>query len=205
MALPVETRATLLLRIRDPQNKEAWREFIDLYHPLISAVASKFGLQSADAEELSQNVLMTVMQKQEQYRPNGQTGSFRRWLATVARNAAISQLRSRNRLPVIGGTDAMLRIHEQVPAPADDMQTEYLQEEQKQLFAWASEQVQSRSDPTTWSAFWLTTITQLSVEETAKQLNMTTGQVYVARSRILKRLRETVQQYTDLIELSSPS
>ncbi len=67
---------------------------------------------------------MTVMQKQEQYRPNDRPAPYRRWLATVVANAAISQLRSRNRLPVIGGTDAMLRIHEQVPAPADDMQTE---------------------------------------------------------------------------------
>lgn len=199
MSLSIETRATLLLRIRDPQNKEAWREFIDLYHPLIAGVASKFGFQTADADELSQTVLMLLLQKQEQYRPNGQPGSFRRWLATVARNAAISQIRKRQRYHLSGGSDldALQGLADRSDA---DLMKAFVLEERQQLFHWAAEQVRARSEPATWQAFWLTSVEQNSVEDVAKKLHLTPGQVYVARSRVLKRLRETVQQYSELHE-----
>ena len=200
MTLPLETRASLLLKIRDPRNKEAWREFIDLYQPMIAAVARKFGLQAADAEELSQTVLVTVLQKQEQYKPNGQAGSFRRWLATVARHAAISQLRAQCRQPTLGGSTIMHRLQNISDHSEDLLREEYHQEERRQLLTWAASEVRSRSDESTWQAFWLTSIQQQSVEHTAHQLGLTVGQVYVARSRILKRLREAVQQYTGVEE-----
>ncbi len=197
MSMPAETRATLLLRIRDPRNTEAWREFIAIYEPLIGSVGRRFGLQNADADELTQEVLMTVLQKQDQYTPNGQQGSFRRWLATVARNAAVNKLRKMANLPSTGDSGVLQRASQHADH-VRALEQDYEREEQNQLLSWAADQVRSRTDATTWSAFWLSFIEQRSIEDTAKQLRISTGQVYVARCRVLKRLRESVQLYTSV-------
>ena len=202
MALPTDTRATLLLRIRDPRNADAWREFMSIYEPLVSSVAVRFGLQAADADELTQEVFLTLLEKQHLYVPNGEPSSFRRWLATVARNAAISRLR-KNQLAKCqmpsGGTDSMRRLSQAVDpnSQQDQLDQDYEKEERSHLLGWAAEQVRARTEASTWSAFWLSTIEGRTAEETAQLLKTTVGQVYVARCRILKRLRETVQQYID--------
>lgn len=195
MGLSAETRATLLLRIRDPQNAEAWREFVTIYEPLIVSVAKRFGLQQADADELTQDVLLAVMEKQSQYRPTRQPGSFRRWLSTVTRNAAIDRLRKQSKLMVSGGTDAVRKLSEKPDQSEDWLRQQYEQEEKEQLLAWAADEVRGKTDATTWQAFWLSFIDGKSVEETSQALRISPGQVYVARCRVLKRLREIVQQF----------
>ncbi len=137
MALPTETRATLLLRIRDPKNTEAWREFITIYEPLIAGVAGRLGLQSADADELVQEVFLVVLEKQHLYKPSGESASFRRWLGTVARNAAITRLRKKaNACSAIGGTDSIRKLDLAVDplSPADEFDRLYEMEERPTPF-----------------------------------------------------------------------
>ncbi len=202
MPLPIDTRATLLLRIRDPRNAEAWREFMAIYEPLIHAIAVRFGFQSADADELTQEVFLTVLEKQHQYQPNGESASFRRWLATVARNAALTRLRrsqaARSFYPT-GGTDSVKRLNDAIDPSSDEeaWNKRYEDEERSFLLGWAADQVRLRTDSSTWSAFWMTSIEGVTVEEAARKLGISVGQVYVARCRIVKRLREAVQQYLD--------
>ncbi|MFO0922984.1 MAG: sigma-70 family RNA polymerase sigma factor [Pirellulales bacterium] len=199
MALPTETRATLLLRIRDPKNTEAWREFITIYEPLIAGVAGRLGLQSADADELVQEVFLVVLEKQHLYKPSGESASFRRWLGTVARNAAITRLRKKaNACSAIGGTDSIRKLDLAVDplSPADEFDRLYEMEERRHLLDWATEQVRARSDRTTWDAFWKTAVEGQDANAVALLLNISVGQVYVAKCRTLKRLRETVEQFT---------
>ena len=67
-------------------------------------------------------------------------------------------------------------------------------EHDRQLFAWASRRVQNRFQPNTWQAFWLTAVKEIKGASVAKELGMTVAQVYVARSRVMKRLRQSVQR-----------
>src|SRR5437016_3679036 len=79
------TRASLIVRLRDPQDVGAWREFIDLYAPLVYGYARKQGLQDADAADLSQEVLGAVIASIHRLDYDPDRGAFRNWLFTIVR------------------------------------------------------------------------------------------------------------------------
>src|SRR2546421_11891451 len=79
------TRASLLIRIRDSEDKDAWRQFVALYAPLIHGLARRRGLQDADAADLTQEVLRSVTAAIPGLDYDPARGSFRGWLFTVTR------------------------------------------------------------------------------------------------------------------------
>ena len=190
-----ETRATLLVRLRNSEDSDAWRQFVQIYEPLIRRVASKFGMQSVDAEELTQDVLMAVMRKVEGFQMTGQPGAFRKWLATVARNTAITQLRKSSKHAKnfdASDLDGLVRIADK----SNEMfEAQFEHEERMELFRWAAGQVRAACDAKTWDAFWRTTVLQQTIEQVAAELSLSVGQVYVARCRTLARLRELVEPF----------
>src|SRR5262245_66053215 len=98
------TRASLLIRIRDPQDRLAWGEFVALYAPLIHAYGMRRGLQDADAADLVQEVLRHVNRSALQFEYDRSKGSFRGWLVTVARNE-IRKLANRRGTQAAGSGD----------------------------------------------------------------------------------------------------
>ncbi len=106
MPLPPETRASLLLRIQDPADVEAWTEFQEIYQPLVYRLGRSRGLQDADARELAQEVMIAVSGAIERWQPDRQRGTFRTWLYRVARNTLLNQLaRQSRREQASGGSD----------------------------------------------------------------------------------------------------
>src|SRR5687768_4041800 len=86
MALAPPTRPSLLVRLGDPRDGQAWAEFVDVYAPLVYGHARKHGLQDADAADLTQDVLRAVSGSVGRLEYNPERGSFRGWLFTVVRN-----------------------------------------------------------------------------------------------------------------------
>src|SRR5438094_7280967 len=86
MTDPAITRPSLLLRVRDPRDKDAWREFVELYGPLVYRFARKRGLQDADAADLTQIVFQAVVPAIQRLDYDPRRGSFRGWLFAVVRN-----------------------------------------------------------------------------------------------------------------------
>ncbi len=185
-----DTRPSLLVRIRDAADSEAWRLFVDLYGPLVYALGRRHGLQDADAADLTQEVLHSVACAVRSLDYDPRRGSFRGWLYTVARNRLLDW--QRRRRPVQGSGDSAVQdLLEAQPAP--EPQDHWDQDYERGVFAWAAERVRVDFRPSTWQAFWLTAVEGLSTEEASRQLGMSLGAVQVARSRVLARLKETVR------------
>ena len=189
------TRPSLLLQIREPANHAAWEAFVRIYTPLIHGYCRRHDLQDADAADVAQEVMRSVMTAIRRFEYDPGRGSFRGWLLTVTRNKVNTFLASRARRPeaasestLVGRLDAQARATEE-----DRWDHDYRQ----RVFEWASERVQQEVRPATWQAFSLTALDDCSAETAAAATGLTPGAVYVARSRVTARLRELVSSVAD--------
>jgi RNA polymerase sigma-70 factor (ECF subfamily) len=181
------TRASLLVRLRDPRDEAAWAQFVELYAPLVYAYARKQGLQDADAADLSQEVLRAVAAAVSHLEYDPRRGSFRNWLFTIVRRKLSNWRRARQARP--DGDLAHQLIDEQ-PAPNDDPAWEA--EWEQRIFAWACAEVRRDVSLATWQAFWRTAIDGQPGKRVAGDLGISVAAVYHARSRIRARLMELV-------------
>ena len=189
---PPETRASLIVRLRDAADVAAWDEFVAIYGPLVQRLAMRQGLQAADAEDVVQQVFAAVVQSVHQWLERPQQNRFRGWLLTIARNIAIKTLTRRPQGGVGLGGDAGLN---ELAAPEGDWSSHFDIEYRREVYRWAAEQVQNTVTPNTWNAFQLTHIDGVSIAEAAEQLGMSVGNIYIARSRVINRLRELAKQF----------
>ncbi|MBI1310494.1 sigma-70 family RNA polymerase sigma factor [bacterium] len=189
-----ETRPSLILRLRDPQDEQAWAEFLELYQPLIERLGRRKGLQDADVRELVQDVLVSVAGAVERWEPSPDRGSFCGWLATIIRNLTINLLKREARHPRGSGDSDFQQLLEQQPDPHCGTTALFDLEYRRQLFHWAAERICHEFQPSTWSAFWTTCVEGQPVDAAASGLEMSRGAVYVARSRVMARLREVIER-----------
>lgn len=188
------TNDRLLLRIADPMDREAWDEFSSLYQSLIYRVGRRLGLQDADAQDLVQEVLQKVAATILDWESGQPSGSFRRWLQTVARNAAVDSIRRIRPDSARGGTSVGERL-QQVSQPAEELDAVFRLEMEREAFRWAARRVQDEFTEPTWLAFWHTMVEGRSCPEVADQLGKSVGAVYISRSRVMQRLKVELQQF----------
>jgi RNA polymerase sigma-70 factor (ECF subfamily) len=188
------TRPSLLLRVRDPRNEQAWEEFLEIYEPLVYRLARRKGFQDADARELTQEVFFAVSRAVDRWDPDRTRGTFRGWLFRIARNAMINHLNRQRRHPRGTGDTGMNEMLAEQPA-ANDEETAIVELEcRRGIFQWAAEQVRRDCQETTWRAFWLTSVEGQEIKAVAEMLGITPGAVYVARSRVMARLRKAIEE-----------
>jgi len=188
-----ETRASLILRLPDAADALAWDEFTAVYAPLVYRLARRRGLQPADADDLVQEVLTAVTRSVDGWLANSGRGPFRAWLLTIARNLTINQLtRAKTRSLGTGDSEVArcLAQHAFNGQPDNEFDLEY----RREVFRWAAERVRAAVTEKTWDAFWQSSVEEQPVEAVAKQLGMSVGSVYIAKSRVMARLREIVQR-----------
>jgi RNA polymerase sigma-70 factor (ECF subfamily) len=188
------TRASLLLRIRDPNDTEAWRQFVDVYASVVYGFARRRGLQDADAADLMQEVFRTVAASAGRLEYDPERGSFRNWLYTVTRNKLYNFLDGQRRHARGSGDSATQERLEGQAVRPDDAASLWDQEYERRVFGWAAEQVRGEFQENTWQAFWLTAVEGLGAREAGERLGLSPGAVYVAKSRVLARLKEQVRQ-----------
>lgn len=193
MSIP-ETRASLILRLSDPTDVEAWDEFMAIYQPLVYRLARRNGLQDADAHELVQEVMLAISRAVEGWEPNPERGRFRDWLFRIARNLMINILTRRKYRPLGSGDSGVAELINQQCDPTCDESTMFDLEFRRELFHWAAERIKKQVAANTWDAFWLSSVDGLPIKDVAKQLGMTLGSVYIARSRVIFRLRERIRE-----------
>lgn len=121
-------------------------------------------------------------------------GSFRRWLATVARNAAIDTIRRALPDAAHGGTSVRVAL-ENVPAPICVSESVFRLELERQAFRAAARRIRDEFTEPTWTAFWETMVEGQSCSEVAARKGKTTGAIYTARSRVMQRLKEELENF----------
>lgn len=188
-----ETVDSLLVRVRDPANRAAWDQFEQLYRPVIFRIARAKGLQHADAQDLVQHVLISVLSAIDRFEKQESGTRFRHWLSRVTRNAILKAISRRPRDQPIGGSEFLDVLSD---LPAADPETDALisLEYRREIFRRAADRVRREVKEATWLAFELTALQQLSVERAAEVLALSTGSVYAARSRVMRRIRDAVLQ-----------
>jgi RNA polymerase sigma-70 factor (ECF subfamily) len=187
------TQPSLLVRLRDPRDATAWTQFVDLYAPLVYGHARRRGLQDADAADLTQIVLRAVASSIGRFDYDPQRGSFRGWLLTIVHRKLCSFLRPRHDHCQGSGDSAVRDLLESRAAPEEDYST-WDAEFERRVFAWAVEQVRPLVRESTWQAFWQTAVENRPGKDVAAALGLSLGAVYLARSRVMARLRAVVQQ-----------
>lgn len=186
------TRASLLVQIRDGSNQAAWQEFVGLYGPVIYGFARKRGLQDADAADLMQDVLRSISSAIGRLDYDRKQGTFRGWLFTITRNKVFNFLSARRLRPQGSGdttTNRLLDSHPDGGDGADAWEVEY----QRRVAALAMDRIKAEFQENTWRAFWLTAVEGVAAADAGKQLGMSSGAIYVAKSRVLARLKDEVE------------
>ena len=195
MPLTPTTRASLLLRLCDSEDHEAWVEFVTLYEPIIYRLMRQNRLQDADARDVMQELLLAVSRSIDQWEPRKQHASFRSWLRRVARNLTVSWLRQCPRRAVPAGGGDLQALLDMLPAADDAESIEFDLELRRVLFQRASERVRGEVCPSSWDAFWETAVMGTSAADAASKLGMSVEAVRVAKCRVLARVRAVVAEW----------
>lgn len=181
-----ETRLSLLIRLRDRSDAEAWSRFVDLYGPLIYGHARRHGLSDADAADRMQEVLLAIARGVERY--DASRGPFRKWLYTVTMNKLRSFWKQRERR---AETPSNLADVADSANPDERWEREYRQ----RIFSAAADSVRPRVDPTHWRVFWLAAVEGKRGADVAAECGVRVEQVYVIRQRVQKKLADTIAEF----------
>jgi RNA polymerase sigma-70 factor (ECF subfamily) len=182
------TRLSLLRRLRDEtHNQQAWNEFVDHYGPRIYDWCLRWHLQEADAQDVTQNVLLKLSKRLQafQYDPSR---SFRAWLKTVTHHAWYDFLEANRRLSSSQDSAVLASLEAR-----QDLEHRLEELFDQELLAEAMRRARQRVAPQTWEAFRLTTLEGLSGADAAERIPMAVSQVFVAKRRVQKTIQDEIR------------
>lgn len=181
-----ETRITLLARLAGSgeTDEAAWDEFVRHYGTRIVFWCQRWGLQEADVEDVSQQVLFKLSRRMKTFEYDA-SQSFRAWLKTVTRNALLDFESDRAGSAITDAVEMLLTVEART-----DLESQLEQEFDRELLEEALRRVKARVAPHTWDAFRFTALDHRDAAEVARELSMSVGAVYQARSSVVKRLQE---------------
>jgi RNA polymerase sigma-70 factor (ECF subfamily) len=193
-----ETSATLFDRLQQhPDDPGAWGRLVELYTPLIRSWLCRCGVAVQDLDDLVQEVLTVLVRRLPEFRREPRTGAFRRWLRSVTTNVLRDFWKRARGKPVATGDSDFLASLEQLEDPQSDLSREWDREHDRhltqRLLAWIRPQFEEK----TWRAFQRVTLEGAAPDDVAAELGLSVNAVFIARSRIMTRLRQEGQGLLD--------
>jgi RNA polymerase sigma-70 factor, ECF subfamily len=189
------TTPSLLLRIRNPSDAEAWKTFVDVYGRLVYRHCRSRGLRHEDAENVTQEVFAQISQSIRRFDYRPELGRFRDWLGTVTRNEINHFLKKEVRTARGNGGAEEERALADIAARGED--TAWTEEFNAHLLATALARSRPHFEEQTWRAFELVWLERRPAAEVANELRVPIDRVYVAKSRVLERLQQEVQELAE--------
>jgi RNA polymerase sigma-70 factor (ECF subfamily) len=190
----VETSASLLDRVRGEPDGLAWQRWHVLYEPLIHGWLRKQGLLSSDRDDVVQNVLTVVVRRIPEFHHNQRTGAFRHWLKSITINCLRDYWKQRRQHPRSADALGVLDAWED---DSGALSREWAQEHDRQVVQRLLALLEPEFTPATWQAFRMVVLEYRPVAEAARELNLSTNAVYIAKSRVLTRLRQEAAGLVD--------
>ncbi len=192
-----QTSASLLDRLHDPRSPE-WERMLSVYAPLIRNWLRRYDALADDAEDLVQEVLAVVVRRMPEFSHNGRTGAFRAWLRTITVNVLHDFWKKRQNHPkAIGGSDFLGALGE-LADPHSGLSQEWDREHDLRVTRQLLELLRPSFEETTWRAFEQTAILGQPAAETAHKLGISVNAVFIAKSRVLSKLRQEAAGLVDV-------
>jgi RNA polymerase sigma-70 factor, ECF subfamily len=183
----LETSFSLLERLRLSSDSAAWQRLVELYTPYIQSWLRRQNVQPADVEDLTQEVLRSVVAALPNFQHDLRRGAFRRWLRTITVNHLRGFWRARRPRTLSEENEQFL---DRLEDPASDLSRLWDEEHDRHVVRRLLELIQSDFEPTTWRAFQLVVLEGRSASEAAAELGISANAARIAKSRVLARLRQ---------------
>ncbi len=191
------TSATLLERLRDRADADAWKRLVDLYAPLLSTWLRHHGLQVADVDDLVQEVLLTVAREAPRFEHSGRPGAFRHWLRNILANRLREFWRGRRLRPVATGDSDFVELLDRLQDPDSGISHLWDQEHDQHIVRRLLAMIEPQFAPSTWQAFRRVVLEGARPDAVAAELGLTVNAVFIAKSRVLQRLRQEAGEFLD--------
>jgi RNA polymerase sigma-70 factor (ECF subfamily) len=187
-----ETRQSLLFRARSGE-EDAWKDLADLYRPLIIGWLNRQGVPAVDLEDLSQDVLLSVVKHLPTFEHSGNRGAFRSWLRTIVCNRTTDYWRATSVSTQASGGSGTTAALQQLADPESDLNRQWDEEHDRYVLGCLLDLVEQEFEPATLQAFRRLAVDGASGAEAAEQLGMSVSAVYAAKSRVLQRIRQQAE------------
>lgn len=192
----METSASLLDRLAAAPSDDDWRRLCDIYQPLLRTWMARSGVADVDADDLSQEVLLVVFREVGDFTRQG-SGAFRGWLRSILVNRVRDYFRSRNYRPTATGDSEFLHRLGELESPHSSLSALWDREHDEQVVGSLLRRVESHFEPTTWQAFRRHVLEGAAAADVAEELSLSLNSVLLAKSRVLKRLRQELGNLID--------
>lgn len=191
------TNVTLIARLSDAGDQEAWSSFVDQYSPLIYWWCTRFNLQDSEAADVTQEVLVKIVALMQDHVYDSERGGFRAWLKTITANLVRDVKKATLRRTNLTGTTQAPGWLAKIADPAGLKDLAELIESgyERELLKIASARVKKRVQSHTWKIYKTTALESLPAAQVAQELGVTVGDVYVAKSRVIKMLRTEIANF----------
>jgi RNA polymerase sigma-70 factor (ECF subfamily) len=184
------TRPSLLVRVKTRSDQDAWHEFVEIYGPVIFGYCRIRKLQESDAADVAQDVLVRLSNSMGDFEYQPEIGRFRNWLGKVVYREILRHWNKRKR----DGSAIQGMVESET---SDVPQSDWIDYFQAEIMRSSLQNIASEFEPETMALFELTWIKNLTAAQAAEQTKTTVDKVYVAKSRVLKRLQQEVIRLTD--------
>jgi RNA polymerase sigma-70 factor, ECF subfamily len=191
------TSPTLMQRLHGNQDDSAWKDLVTLYTPLIRNWLRRHAVNPNDTEDLVQEVLEVVVKRFPDFQHNQRTGAFRAWLKTITLNCVRDFWKANRFRPLMTGGSDFGGYLDQLADPQNPLSIAWDREHDLHVMNRLLEMIQVQFEESSWLAFKRVALDGASPDEVAKSLGITVNAVFIAKSRVLARLR---QEAAGLIE-----
>lgn len=193
------TSPTLISRLRQAEDQDAWCLFESIYRPLIRNYCARRGLQEHDIDDLTQEVLSSVNRAIPKFVYQPERGRFRAWLGTITANQVRKFFRKSQ--PDRAAVSEEIELSLEVPRDPD---SDWVEVYSERILEVACDRVRAGVDPQTWQTFEYLWCRGMAAADVARELRVSIGTVYVNKSRVMKRLEEEILLLCDDLPIPSP-